>query len=225
MSVSLSRFSESLTCSVLPLAFVFTLAGSAGSANPIFYTMTTTGTGTFGATAFTNAAITVTSVADTDDVFVASMNGPDANFQVNAFSSTISIAGFATATFTDQTFWVDPNGAGDIIFGDVDATGGFFGGILGLTKLFVGLETYDLKSSFGPVFSPFDFETSAFNNFQNIKTSGGAISLVAMNDTFTAVESTPEPASFLIAGLGLLGLLAVRLQPKRKKASPLSRLA
>jgi hypothetical protein len=190
------------------VAFLLTLAGSAAFANPITYTMTATATGTLGGTPFTGAAIVVTSFADTSNAFVASFTGPNANYENIAFSSTISITGFATATFTHQTFWLDPNGAGDIIFGDVDAAGG--GEILGFTKLFAGLETYNLQSSFGPVSSPFVFETSVFNQFQNIATSGGSLSLVASNDTFTAVEIIPEPASFPIAGLGLLGLVAMQ---------------
>jgi hypothetical protein len=83
-------------------------------------------------------------------------------------------------------------------------------GILGFTELFVGLESYNLESSFGPVSSPFDFETSVFNDFQNIPTSGGSLSLVANNDTFTAVGAAPEPGTLLVAGLGLLGVLACR---------------
>jgi hypothetical protein len=186
---------------VLPLALTFMLAGTAVSAGPITYTMTATATGTLGSATFTGAAITVTSSADTTGAFVASGTVPDLNWENIAFSSTIAIAGIGTETFTDQTFWLDPNGAGDIIFGP------FFGGILGLTHLFVGLETYNLQSAFGPVSSPFDFETGAFNAFQNIHTSGGLLSLVASNDTFTA--TTPEPSSFLFAGLGMLGLLTV----------------
>jgi hypothetical protein len=188
------------------MIFVSALAASWAIADPITYTMTATATGNIAGAAFTDAAITVTSIADTSDVFVASGTAPNINYEVIAGSSTISIAGFGTATFTDPTYWYDPNGAGDIIFGD--ATVG--NGILGFTRLFAGLETYNLQSSFGPVSSPFDFETSVFNNFQNIPTSEGLLSLVASNDTFTAVTAAPEPATFFIAGLGLLAGFAFR---------------
>ena len=188
------------------MASVSALAASAALAGPITYTMNATATGTFAGTAFTDAAITVTSIADTSNVFVASGTPPDVNYEVIAFNSSISIAGFATATFTDQTYWYDPNGAGDIIFGDVK-TGVGLDGILGFTRLFVGLESYNLESSFGPVSSPFDFETSVFDDFRNIPTSGGSLSLVASDDTFTAVAATPEPGTFLVAALGLFGVL------------------
>jgi hypothetical protein len=191
------------------MASVPALAASAALAGPITYIMNATATGTFAGTAFTNAAITVTSIADTGNVFVSSGTPPDVNYEVIASSSSISIAGFATATFTDQTYWYDPNGAGDIIFGDI--TGGLgLDGILVFTKLFVGLESYNLESSFGPVSSPFDFETSVFNDFQNIPTSEGSLSLVASNDTFTAVAAAPEPGTFLVAGLALFGVLVSR---------------
>jgi len=191
---------------LLPLAFGGMLVGSAAFASPITYTMTATASGTLAGTTFTNAAITVTSIADTSGVFVTGGTSPDLEYEIIAAGSSIDIAGFAPATFTDQTFWEDPNGAGDIVFGDVAAGHG----ILGFTQLFVGLETYDLKSSFGPVSSPFDFVTSVFNGFQNIPTSDGSLSLVAMNDTFTADANVPEPRLLMIAGLGLMGLIAIR---------------
>jgi hypothetical protein len=188
------------------MVFFAALASSAVFANPVIYTMTSTASGTLAGTAFSNAAITVTSIADTSQVF-SFPSGIYTDYEVIADSSTIDIAGFAPATFSDQTFWEDPNGAGDIIFGDF-AIGN---GILGLTHLFVGLETYNLESSFGPVSSSYDFETSAFNYFQNIPTSEGSLSLVASNDTFTAVVSNvPEPAYPVVIGFGLLGLFAIR---------------
>jgi hypothetical protein len=172
----------------------------AALATPITYTMTATATGTLAGTPFTAAAIQVTSIADTNDVFVAG-TVPDFIFEVHPASSTISIAGFGTHTFTDQMFWQDPNGSGDIIFGDVVAGHA----VLGFTKLFSGLESYDLKSSFGPVSSSIDFVTMFFDGFNNIPTSGGSLSLQASDDTFLAVAA-PEPVSCLLAGLGLLFL-------------------
>lgn len=106
----------------------------------------------------------------------------------------------------------DPNEAGDIIFGIVTGPTGIApcpdcDPLLGFTALFQGLETYNLETSFGPVSSPFDFETSVFNQFRNISTSESILSLVASNDTFTAVAASPEPASLWLLGLGVAGLL------------------
>jgi hypothetical protein len=196
---------EEITMHPWKLMMAATFAAYAAFAGPITFTMTTTGTGTFGGTPFSSAAITVTSTADTGSVFIAGGTPPDVDYEVIALTTTIDIAGFAPATFNDQTYWLDPNGSGDIIFGDVGVAE-----LLGLTVVIGPLATYNLQSSLGPISSAFDFPTEAFNLFQNIQTSGGPLSLVAMNDTFTAVEAIPEPASLVLGGLGLLALLGAR---------------
>ncbi len=165
---------------------------------PVTYTLTATATGSLAGVAFADAPITVTSAADTSNVVLTG-----SVYDVIADSSTITIGALPTLTFTDPMFWEDPNGAGDIIFQGLKQT---IFRILGFTHLFAGLETYDLKSSFGPVASPFDFETGVFNAFQNIPTSGGSLSLVASNDTFVAVAGAPEPTSFFLAGIVLMAL-------------------
>jgi hypothetical protein len=199
---------------LLLLGFVVSLAANVALASPITYTMMTTASGSLAGTAFTHAAVEVTSIADTSQVTSDGNLDPafPGSYEVIALSSSIDIAGFAPATFTDETFWEDPNGSGDIIFGDVAAGSAATGdGILGFTALGVGIETYNLESSFGPVSSAFDFETSVFNHFQNVSTSVGALSLLAMDDTFTAVlSSAPEPSCFLATGMGLLVLIAIR---------------
>jgi hypothetical protein len=196
-------------------------------AGPITYTFTTTGTGTFAGTAFTGAAITVTSIADTTGV-VSYPAGPNLVFENFPTSTILNIAGFAPATFTDPTFWEDPNGSGDIIFGIVTGATGLPScpdcqGLLGITVLFQGLESYNLETSFGPISSPFDFETRAFNAFQNISTSEGTLSLVADTDTFSAVAASPEPASLWLAGLGLACLLGTHELPRKEHLIRLGR--
>jgi hypothetical protein len=76
---------------------------------------------------------------------------------VQAISTRIDISNVGLLTFSDPTFCEDPNGSGDIIFGDIDARTG----ILGMTALFPGLETYNLQSSIGPISSALDFESSS----------------------------------------------------------------
>src|ERR1700722_11736604 len=101
---------------LFPVGFVAMLPGTAAMASPITYTLTATASGILGGTVFTDAPITVTSIADTSQVFLATpldnLNpgfGGTTDYEVIAMSSTIDIAGFAPATFSDQTFWEDPN--------------------------------------------------------------------------------------------------------------------
>jgi hypothetical protein len=108
----------------------------------------------------------VTSVANTDKVFLAtpltvdfdpSFGASGTDYRVQAISTRIDISNVGLLTFSDPTFCEDPNGSGDIIFGDIDARTG----ILGMTALFPGLETYNLQSSIGPISSALDFESSS----------------------------------------------------------------
>jgi MYXO-CTERM domain-containing protein len=195
------------------LRFGWLLALSAGAAcgTPITFTFVGTATGTLGTTPFTAASYTVTSSADTSDVLFTADN-----YWVTAISSSIDIAGLPSLTFTDPMFWADPQGAGDIVFGDLSTDPSLFPGILGITVLFQGLETYNLQSSFGPVYSPIDFPSSIFDSFQDIPTNEGLLSLVASDETFQATEATtPEPGSMLLAAIGLAGLPAVRRRMMR----------
>jgi hypothetical protein len=54
---------------MIVLILLAVIAESGALASPITNTMTTTASGTLAGTAFTNAAITVTSVADTSQIF------------------------------------------------------------------------------------------------------------------------------------------------------------
>ena len=103
------------TSRLLQFLLAATLMGSAARAGQITFTMTADVTGTLGATPFTDALLTVTSVADTSGVFVTG----GIFYELIATSSTVSIAGVtgSPATFTGATFWEDPNGSGDILFG------------------------------------------------------------------------------------------------------------
>jgi len=186
------------------------LLARAAFCTPIVFTFTGTATGTLGTTPFTASAYTVTSIADTSAVSFAG-----GYYEVTAINSSISIAGLPLITFTDPMYWADPQGAGDIIFGDA-TNPELFPGILGITVIGQGLETYNLQSSFGPVFSAIDFPSSIFHAFQDVPTAEGLLSLVASDETFQATEaSVPEPGSTLLAVIGLAGLLALRTRTRR----------
>ena len=165
----------------IQFAFFAMLAIHAALAGPITFTMTATATGNLAGTAFTNAAITVTSVTDTSLV-VVSGTSPDLVYDVFPANSSISIdrncrrqrlsiprfGGIRTALAILSSV-LSPLLV-ELLFATL---------VMGFSALpppLPGLTTYNLESSFGPIFSPFDFETSVFNDFQNIPTTDGILS-------------------------------------------------
>jgi hypothetical protein len=176
------------------LVTLFLFSAAAAIGGQITYTFSATATGTLDSTAFTNAAFTVTAFADTNQV------GTTGSINVVAASlAQISIAGLPLATFTDSMFVAADTASWDLFVGNLSRVSSniYDGAILGITIIFLN---YDLRSSFGPVFSAFDFPTGAFNEFQNVPTDRGLLSLNAANETFTATE-TPEPPSFTICAI------------------------
>jgi hypothetical protein len=186
-------------------------------AGPITFTFSGTATGNLAGTSFTDASYVVTSSADTSQVVETFQPCMPTNpacpvFTLGAISSQIAIQGLPVATFSDATAWTDPNFSGDIIFDNSGL------GILGITALFQGLETYDLQSSIGPIFSPVDFPSQFFSAFQNIPTSQGSLSLVAMNETFVAVAA-PEPDTLLLLVFAI-SLIWVERKWHKSRSSP-----
>ncbi len=179
----------------LSLALFLGFTATAAFGNPIALTFSGVATGTLGTTSFTDAPFTVTSGGNTSSVFVTP--GPIDNLP--AIGATIDITGFSPATFTDATSWVDPEGSGDIIFNDATLNTE----ILGFTHLFAGLETYQFQNSIAVV-GGFPFIPNIFENFQNIPTSHGLLTItMTSNNAFTAIVATPEPASPWLALTGL----------------------
>jgi uncharacterized protein (TIGR03437 family) len=78
--------------------------GSIAQAAPITYTLTTTASGTLGASTFTNTSVTVTLTGDTSGITPGS--GSFAGALLNAGIATVSISGLGTATFTDPIVMV-----------------------------------------------------------------------------------------------------------------------
>ncbi len=192
--------------SIFVLFLGFTAAAAFG--NPITLTFSGDATGTLGTTSFTDASFTVTSTGDTSSVFVTP--GPIDNLP--AIGATIDITGFSPAIFTDATSWADPEGSGDIIFNDATLNTE----ILAFTRLFAGLESYQFQNSIGPVTGGFPFVPNLFENFQNVPTSQGLLTItMTSNNAFTAVV-TPEPASPWLALMGL-GAIVFLGQMKRSR--------
>jgi hypothetical protein len=174
-------------------------------AGPITLTFSGVATGTLGTTSFTAQPFTVSSTGDTSAVFITP--GPDYNLP--AIGAVINIGGFSPATFTDATSWLDPQGSGDMIFNDAALNIE----LLGFTKLFEGLETYQFQTSIGPISGGFPFIPNIFANFQNIATSQGLLTITTTSDNvFTAVVPTPEPSSTWLTMAGLASVLLLRIK-------------
>jgi hypothetical protein len=198
-------------------------------AGPITYTITTTATGTLGASPFTNAGVTLTLAGNTSAV----MAGPGSlnNFLVNPGTATVNIAGLGTATLTGSieilsTFNSLLSGQSAVVIGQLDNPGGtsVTGILWTFSPTFLG---YQLQTPLGPVSGsggvanqgPADgfFSTTA-GNLQFAAGQGGG----AGRSSFIAA-AVPEPETQALAIIGLAAMIGTRLFKRSDSASESSR--
>jgi hypothetical protein len=198
-----------LLCSVMPVPL---------KAELITYTMISTGTGTLGGSSFTDTFVTLTLVGDTSTVTSASPG------LFNPGTATVNVAGLGTATLTDTigifaTFHdLSLFGTPAVVIGDLSnpSDPSSFTGILGqVGPEFFG---YDLQSPFGPDSGsggPF----SGSHMTPHFPTTVGdltwAVGQPLGTSAFTAVVTTPEPASLSLIGTVFLTLVASQFWRRR----------
>jgi PEP-CTERM motif len=193
--------------------------GATSSASPIVYTLTTTATGTLGASTFTNASVTVTLTGDTANI--AFGPSPLNAALVNPGSATIDISGLGTSTFTDSIEILSSfdtpilGGVSAVVIAQLDnPSGDSVSGIaLEDGPAFFG---YNLIGPFGPISGTGGAGSGPANIFP---TTAGNLQFTIQPpnlgpSTFTAAL-VPEPTTTMLLGAGLLGLIGFR---RRKRA-------
>ena len=181
---------------VFLLALIVTVAANVASASTITYIFTGVVSGVIGGTDFADTNLTLTAVADTGSV----VENPAGQFRVDPVSATIALSGIGTFTVTGTDYVFDNQTSNKVGYG--------VNGLVNCCDIIQVVDsafgTYDLASAIGPIGNPSNLSVG---DWDGVPTSGGSMTLRSYTQsTFEAVVSTPEPASMLLLGSGLLGL-------------------
>jgi hypothetical protein len=180
------------------------LIGGSADAVVISYHFSGTGSGSVAGVPFSDAAFSIEAVGDTDDVYLLGTTAA----VVDSLIGVISIEGFgvgslaeAATVFTNQV--TEVAGVATLSSGDIISLQNVAG---------MGLDSYDMVSSFGPLTSTEPF----FNQFVDVGSSFGLITFSNMDSaTFTATV-VPEPAGALFGAIGCISLMSRRARGHRR---------
>jgi hypothetical protein len=172
----------------------------------ITFTDATTATGTIGSTSFTDDSITIWAIADT-----SAIQSDSQGFFVNNTSASVTISGIGTFSFSSGTRFFVSNTGQEVGF----SRAGISGSDLIDGPINPAFSSWNMLTSIGPF-------TGGGGILQwdlsPVLTSGGT--LVLANNAPVA-----EPSTFLLFGIGLLGLgCFVRGKLDRKSASQMPSL-
>ena len=187
-------------------------------AGPITYTLSTTASGTIGASTFTNAFVAVSFVGDTTNVTSIS-SGLANGLLVNSGTATINIAGIGTASFTSPVAMYSFDASS--LFGVPGVLiGQYVGPLNGPTDITGVLiqnlaSNYTLTTPLGPVAGTGG--SSAPDPNAIFTTTRGILNFTAPpyqtgTTTFiaTVAATVPEPSSLVLLGSGGALLVALR---------------
>ena len=182
-------------CTVVLLAFG--LSTITAQANPTLFSFTGVGSGDLDGTAFTDATFEVLIWGDTDDVEpFPGLSGPDPTTPcILDLSGTIEISCVkVVSSFVDPLY----------VFVNQDNEAVGFGNwtefdLIDLFVVGVGLDTYDLTTSFGPITDTDPF----FGQFVSVELNIGYLTFNSISEaTFTAAV-IPAPSAILLGSIGI----------------------
>jgi len=194
---------------VIALAIVFGLAcfGRA-EAGLIFYSESITTDGSLGGTAFTGKLVTLTFTADTTNV-TFSQGSNFTQFTNIPALSTVTVAGLGTAMFNDP---ISLSVSAFSTFSEFSVTDTSTSvDILDTFAVASGFAGYDMKGPLAPVsggaaYSVGTLFGTCLGDFEFTKSGGGVSRVTA---------TTPEPSSFAMTTLGIVGALFHRRRVRR----------